>query len=366
MIPYVCIISLSQLEIKRKREQIGCLESDSKKLKYIRGQSLKLIEIENNSRAIAKETKKAAESESGTNLESDRREKEPIKLEDHEKNNSEDNDASQLYANISESEVLRRFRAKNQPVRLFGETDGDRLLRLRKIEAAEEAAEGQHNDFRAALAAAERKLLEENLKREPHDTSSSTNQDADGHTNPNQRFNDGDQIDTSAISLELLQSDPSRLCVLIRAYLKRVLREWDQYLDSQPEEERRTAFGRQQKAIQAQTTGYLKPFFRMLKNRSVAPDVLSKITEICKYMQEREYTKANAVYLRLSIGNAPWPIGVTMVGIHERSAREKICSSQVAHVLNDESQRKWIQSIKRLMTFSQMKYPSDDITMMVG
>ena len=42
------------------------------------------------------------------------------------------------------------------------------------------------------------------------------------------------------------------------------------------------------------------------------------------YMQEREYLKANDSYLRLSIGNAPWPIGVTMVGIHERSAREKI------------------------------------------
>lgn len=40
------------------------------------------------------------------------------------------------------------------------------------------------------------------------------------------------------------------------------------------------------------------------------------------------------------------------VGIHERSAREKIHASQVAHVLNDESARKWIQGLKRLMTFS--------------
>lgn len=43
--------------------------------------------------------------------------------------------------------------------------------------------------------------------------------------------------------------------------------------------------------------------------------------------------------------------------IHERSAREKISSSQVAHVLNDEASRKWIQSVKRLMTFAQTKYP---------
>jgi hypothetical protein len=35
------------------------------------------------------------------------------------------------------------------------------------------------------------------------------------------------------------------------------------------------------------------------------------------------------VYLRTAIGNAPWPIGLTMVGIHERTGREKISSSKV-------------------------------------
>lgn len=45
----------------------------------------------------------------------------------------------------------------------------------------------------------------------------------------------------------------------------------------------------------------------------------------------------------MAIGNAPWPIGVTMVGIHARTGREKISSRYVAHVLNDETQRKYIQ-----------------------
>jgi pre-mRNA-splicing factor 18 len=81
---------------------------------------------------------------------------------------------------------------------------------------------------------------------------------------------------------------------------------------------------------------------------------------------------AHDSYLKMAIGNAPWPMvrksvgnrfltikGVTMVGIHERSAREKIHSNQIAHVLNDESQRKFIQAVKRLMTFCQRKYPTD-------
>lgn len=45
--------------------------------------------------------------------------------------------------------------------------------------------------------------------------------------------------------------------------------------------------------------------------------------------------------------------------IHERSAREKISSDSVAHVLNDEVSRKYIQSVKRIMTFAQTKYPPD-------
>ena len=50
------------------------------------------------------------------------------------------------------------------------------------------------------------------------------------------------------------------------------------------------------------------------------------------------------------------------VGIHERAAREKIFSQDVAHVLNDETQRKYIQSVKRLMTYAQNKYPPDSFT----
>ena len=45
----------------------------------------------------------------------------------------------------------------------------------------------------------------------------------------------------------------------------------------------------------------------------------------------------------MAIGNAPWPIGVTNAGIHARPGRERIFSKHVAHVLNDESQRKYIQ-----------------------
>ncbi|KAH9460384.1 hypothetical protein Pst134EB_008558 [Puccinia striiformis f. sp. tritici] len=83
-------------------------------------------------------------------------------------------------------------------------------------------------------------------------------------------------------------------------------------------------------------------------------------------MQTQEYIRANNTYLRLSIGNAPWPIGLTMVGIHEWSGREKILSNNVVHVLNDEVSRKYIQSLKRILHFAQTKRPLDDLARKMG
>jgi len=59
--------------------------------------------------------------------------------------------------------------------------------------------------------------------------------------------------------------------------------------------------------------------------------------------------RSGAALLNDVAGNAPWPIGVTSVGIHERSSREKISHvtgmnvGGAAHVMNDEATRKYLQ-----------------------
>lgn len=125
---------------------------------------------------------------------------------------------------------------------------------------------------------------------------------------------------------------------------------------------KRSQQGKLAAVTQMQSAENLKPLMKQLRKRELQGDVLQALAEIVYYMQQREYLKANDSYLRLSIGNAPWPIGVTMVGIHERSAREKIHSNSVAHVLNDEVSRKYIQSLKRLLTFAQTVRPPDDLS----
>ena len=104
---------------------------------------------------------------------------------------------------------------------------------------------------------------------------------------------------------------------------------------------------------------YVSPSSPLAATQSVPPEIALFLSRICQCLLDRDYVKANDVYLEMAIGNAPWPIGVTMVGIHARTGREKIFAQNVAHVLNDETQRKYIQAVKRLMTACQKQYPTD-------
>ena len=82
--------------------------------------------------------------------------------------------------------------------------------------------------------------------------------------------------------------------------------------------------------------------------------------KIVNFSKEGEFVKAHDAYMDVAIGRAAWPIGVTMVGIHARSGRAKIESSKVAHVMNSELQRKYLTSVKRLLSYAQKKRPDVD------
>ncbi len=120
---------------------------------------------------------------------------------------------------------------------------------------------------------------------------------------------------------------------------------------------------KQSRALQERcklTGEWLKPLQRLLEKRQLKKEVLDAVRNIFDAVHERDYVKANRVYLeQLAIGNSPWPMGATMVGIHARAAREKISEDKIAHVMNDEQTRKYVQAIKRLVTVAEQHYPAD-------
>uniref|UniRef100_A0A665UC28 Pre-mRNA-splicing factor 18 n=1 Tax=Echeneis naucrates TaxID=173247 RepID=A0A665UC28_ECHNA len=231
---------------------------------------------------------------------------------------------------LSRQEVIRRLRERGEPIRLFGESDYDAFQRLRKIEIlTPEVNKGLRNDLKAAMDKIDQQYLNEIV----------------GATEQGEVDKQHDlkvhEENTTIEELEFL------------------LGVWAKDLNSREDHVKRSVQGKLASATHSQTESYLKPLFRKLRKKSLPADIKESITDIIKFMLEREYVKANDAYLQMAIGNAPWPIGVTMVGIHARTGREKIFSKHVAHVLNDETQRKYIQGLKRLMTICQKHFTTD-------
>lgn len=251
---------------------------------------------------------------------------------------------------LPQSEVARRLREQGQPVRLFGETDREVCLRLRQLELLQEtdSGKGLRNDFQDAMEKIDQEYLDD-LAKEGSGRAEAMDHD-DGTTY--------DQLQALAAGLDNDSSADTQAELVLKT-LQFLLRQWAQELNSQPDTVKRAYQGKIATATHRQTETYLKPLFKQLKRKSVPPEIALFLSRICQCLLDRDYVKANDVYLEMAIGNAPWPIGVTMVGIHARTGREKIFAQNVAHVLNDETQRKYIQAVKRLMTACQKQYPTD-------
>ncbi|XP_055353732.1 pre-mRNA-splicing factor 18-like [Paramacrobiotus metropolitanus] len=270
---------------------------------------------------------------------------------------TKDYDGSRLQSDHSEDvklprkEVIRRLRERNEPVRLFGESDEESMKRLKDLEVQEpEVDDGLRNDFKAAMDKIDLEFMNELAKGQS--TSSKTATDIkiqdDGTT----------MEDIQKLGGEVQKNESVGRDVILK-FMKFILCRWAEELNRRSLEEKLSTKGKLDRGTYVQTEEYLKPLFQKLKNKSLQDDISQNLLRIIVFLLDRDYVKANEVFLQMAIGNAPWPIGVTAVGIHSRPGREKVFSQMIAHVLNDETQRKYIQGFKRLITKMQQLFPTD-------
>uniref|UniRef100_A0A8C6VTL0 Pre-mRNA-splicing factor 18 n=1 Tax=Nothobranchius furzeri TaxID=105023 RepID=A0A8C6VTL0_NOTFU len=235
---------------------------------------------------------------------------------------------------LSRQEVIRRLRERGEPIRLFGESDYDAFQRLRKIEIlTPEVNKGLRNDLKAAMDKLDQQYLNEIV-------GATESGDVDTQHDLKVHEENTTMEELEALGKTLGTGDDSGDQDVIAKFLRFLLGVWAKDLNSREDHVKRSVQGKVASATHSQTESYLEPLFKKLRKKVNSP-------------------QANDAYLQMAIGNAPWPIGVTMVGIHARTGREKIFSKHVAHVLNDETQRKYIQGLKRLMTICQKQFPTD-------
>lgn len=270
--------------------------------------------------------------------------------------------------NLPKQEVIRRLRFLKQPVTLFGEDDEARLDRLKYVLKAglfevddTDMTEGQTNDFLRDIVELKKRQKSGIMSDRKRKATEESTEDKDGGGGEEDVSGDGasDDVDHDK-DLKRMKANFDELCDedKILVFFKKLLIEWNQELNEMTDSEKRTAKGKSIVATFKQCARYLNPLFKFCRKKALPDDIRQALMLVVNCCMRRDYLAAMDHYIRMAIGNAPWPIGVTMVGIHERSAREKIYTNSVAHIMNDETTRKYLQSVKRLMTFCQRRYPT--------
>ncbi|KAL4891586.1 hypothetical protein BDV59DRAFT_66136 [Aspergillus ambiguus] len=289
-------------------------------------------EREDKKRRLAEESRRRREEEEAA-LERERRKRlglpevPPSDKEDTKEGDEPEDD------DLAEEELVEKLRELNEPARLFGETHRSRLRRYRRLVQRSLTPQPKMTD--GPIPTTLEPVPEVEMK-----ISTTLPKDTDGR---------------------------KYLFRQLASYFNMVLAEWERALARRDVSVKQSLQGRQAYNAMVQSRENLKPLFRKFEKVDVDDGVLEHVVEIVHKAQLRRYVDANDAYLRLSIGKAAWPIGVTMVGIHERSAREKLHQSdQQAHILSDEITRKYLQSIKRCLSFAQTRWPPDDQLQIMG
>lgn len=261
---------------------------------------------------------------------------------------------------LARKEVIRRLRERSQPIKFFGESDEDAYNRLRQLEISEpDISNGLGNDYKIAMDKVNEEI-NNSCERSMNTTDSAVK--ADVSTT---------ELNTTIEEMKLLVQDLSPVnnsnderviakdCEIISKFLRFILESWGKELNNRSIEIKTSQEGKNVSARYTSTRANMKPLFKLLRRNNISRDILRQLKLIAKDLVEKNYKDATSHYIEMSVGNAAWPMGVTMVGIHARTGREKISQNNIAHALNDETQRKYIQGIKRLMTQFTNMFPTD-------
>jgi pre-mRNA-splicing factor 18 len=249
---------------------------------------------------------------------------------------------SNSLADLSPADLLIRLRELGLPIKLFGESVEIRMQRLKAAldrKSSKNQTQTEKDEYRLGMGHGIRNpFLDRKQGDEQKDDTAVEKKK--------------DDLDKQEDEDEDISNDPHKR---IYKYFKGLLKQWEDDLALRPEAVKRTAAGKNETKTLKQCKDYIKPLFKLCKTRKLEEGLLHNILKIVDFCQEDEFVKAHDAYIDVAIGRAAWPIGVTMVGIHARSGRAKIESSNVAHVMNSELQRKYLTSVKRLLSYAQKK-----------
>lgn len=358
----------AELARKRKEREEGSGGSEGKRAAEKRFKSRGQLERERRERERQEERDRERERKAKERQNEERRDRSGSATG---KGFPEDEDKADGANELSVKEVKRRLRLLKQPATLFGEDEGDRRRRLKRVERelvvdTGTYANGQQANTvleiqREEEAERQRMLRKELARREKDDDKRSqiVRYSDSGPEKEAERVAEAFKAAAEKVAAERREATMPIEEALV-SYIKRMMAEWGKDIDKMPEEVRRTGDGKQTILQYKATQKSFQVLYDRIEQGTLVEDMKQALWKIVVFMKKRNYSAAMQLYVKISIGNAPWPIGVTSVGIHDRSAREKISHSfnGQAHIMNDEGMRKILHGLKRLLTWIQQEYPA--------
>jgi len=344
-------MDLLKAEMERKRKAINQVKNSSSKQKKVDGRFMKRGDILRAEEELEYDDYGDTKDKIKKSIRKDKTEQD-VEDKPIETKELKSSLTTTQKSTLSPNEITIALRSLGLPIRLFGEitirksNTYDDTSRLARLNAAKEltskalATMSENDEFRLGSGHGIRNPFldkrgdNEELKQE-----------------------DIKKDDKKEEYNETSEDDPHKQ---IHHFFKSLLKQWEDELSKRPESIKRTIIGKNETKTLKQCKDYIRPLFKLCKNRKLEPSIMSHLVKIVTFCQEGEFVKAHDAYVDVSIGRAAWPIGVTMVGIHARTGRAKIESANVAHVMNSEVQRKFLTSVKRLMTYCQKLRPDVD------
>lgn len=107
----------------------------------------------------------------------------------------------------------------------------------------------------------------------------------------------------------------------------------------------------------------MREFGDKLCEKPLAPELISKLEEMCTCIHEREYAQANKVYMDLAIGAKKWmsamPVQVSF-SMSRQDTEVKWTPGDGQDALDESGLRKHLILLRRLLTIAQAVCPNDD------
>uniref|UniRef100_A0A060SWP7 Pre-mRNA-splicing factor 18 n=1 Tax=Blastobotrys adeninivorans TaxID=409370 RepID=A0A060SWP7_BLAAD len=231
------------------------------------------------------------------------------KLRKRSAKNDDSNAGTDSDSPVPVKEVIDELRQLSEPVTLFGESDNDRFKRLQKIKRRKEIERIR----------AEEKKREEGVEFE--------------------------------IDPQDIRDNVEKVNLQVRAYLRYLLALWKEVLERNMAKDDDSDGGLE---ILHQTEDEVEILLNRMRDKKLEPTVVTSVSTMLHYIQQKNYRLANDSYIKMSIGTAAWPVGIVSVGLHDRAPEERFSGgNDDAQIMKDESTRRWLTAVKRLLTFAE-------------